>query len=112
AKETIVRFMPDFGQGQQNGNESRPANARPAGAGPRLMNPDALMEFMKRLPEIKISELKPGDFVVTNGPKSEDGTSLNAIFLVKVQAPTIRSSEGPTFGNFGGLFGGPGGGNQ
>ncbi len=83
---------PGFGPGQGQG-------------GPRRFgNPEAMMERLRNSPEIKFDELKVGEFIITNGPKLEDGKSIKALFLMKLRVPP-NTQNGPALGTGGGGFG-------
>lgn len=68
-------------------------------------NPEAMMERLRNSPEIKLNDLKVGEYVITNGPKSEDGKSIKALFVMKVRTPAPNGQNSPGLGTGGGGFG-------
>jgi hypothetical protein len=80
-----------FGQGQ---------GMRQRGA----FNPEAMMERLRNSPVINLGELKVGDYIVSNGPKLEDGKSIKALFVMKIRIPT-NPQQAPSLGTGGGGFG-------
>ncbi|MBI4852446.1 MAG: hypothetical protein HY819_11685 [Acidobacteria bacterium] len=129
--ETLLRRMPDDAFTQRQGQEGQgsgqnlqsgqnapvrqtPAEANattpPQGQGlgvqrrGGMFNPEAIMERLRNSPVINLNELKVGDFVVSNGPKLDDGKSIKALFVMKVRIPT-NPQQGPGLGTGGGGFG-------
>ncbi|MCS6885844.1 MAG: hypothetical protein RMM17_09500 [Acidobacteriota bacterium] len=101
--ETLVRAMPDFVL-----NPDRKEPVRASGKGSEestrrmTLNPSVILELLRRMPEVKINELKTGEYVLANGPRSADG-SIKAIFVVRVPVPTGFDSN-VSVGDFGGAF--------
>lgn len=69
-----------------------------------MFNPNEMMERLRNAPAIQLTDLKPGEFIVVNGPKLEDGKSIKALFLVKFRIPTNNQNT-PAISPNGGGFG-------
>jgi hypothetical protein len=99
------QFGGSSGQGRQGGQGEQ---AGPGGqGGPRrggMFNPEAMMERLRNSPVINLTELKVGDFIVSNGPKLDDGKSIKALFVMKIRVPN-NPQQGPGLGTGGGGFG-------
>lgn len=75
--------------------------------GPRrggIFNPEAMMERLRNSPTISLNELKVGDYIISNGPKLNDGKSIKALFLMKIRIPN-NPQQGPGLGIGSGGFG-------
>ncbi len=83
--------------GQGGGPGRGPMMMRMGGAG-GFGNPQQWMEQIKQSPEIKLTDLKAGDFVIANGPKSVDGSTVQAIFVMRIVIPTMPAG-GPSLGS-------------
>ena len=67
-----------------------------------MFNPEAMMERLRNSPVINLTELKVGDFIVSNGPKLDDGKSIKALFVMKIRIPN-NPQQGPSLGPGGGF---------
>ncbi|MBI4751884.1 MAG: hypothetical protein HY774_25650 [Acidobacteria bacterium] len=107
--ETLLRQMPEELREQpaNGGGNSEAQPQRRQGRQGMRMNPEAMMERLKQAPELKLTELKVGEYVMANGPKSTDGKSVTALFLVRVPAPNFRN-QGPSLSSPDGGLSDPG----
>lgn len=100
--ETLVRAMPEF---LMNPGAGTPPNSPQTGPQRRMtINPAAVLEMLRRLPELKLTDLKAGEYILANGPRSTDGKGVTAIFVVRVPLPTGTRGESVGVGDFGGAF--------
>lgn len=101
--ETLVRAMPELLINPSSQGVGRPQE-QPAGQRRMTMNPATILEMLRRLPELKLTELKIGEYILANGPRSTDGKGITAIFVVRVPLPASLRGESVGVGDFGGAF--------
>lgn len=106
--ETLVRSMPEIfmnpGMNQAIGRPQTAQSITMAGQRRMTMNPAVILEMLRRLPELKLTDLKVGEYILANGPRSTDGKGVVAIFVVRVPLPAGLKGESVGIGDFGGAF--------